>query len=343
MELTFTTYRIKLNHTFGISRSAYDWYDIVYIFIKDGEIIGRGEAAPSLRYNESTERILSILKQKIKLPVDCSNRDEIWNFILPQLKEVKALEAAFSMALWDWWGQKCEKPVSDLLNIKMDKMPITSFTIAIGELDEIGQKIDEADPYHILKVKLGTPKMDKEIMTEIRRHTDKVIRIDANEGWEPETALGFTKWLADQNVEFVEQPFPADQLDHSAALKDKSPLDIYADENSLDSADIPRISTAFDGINIKLMKCGSLEEGKRMINLARFYDLKIMLGCMVESSVGITAAAHLAGEVDKVDLDGNLLINNDPYLGVKVIDGKLVLPNSNGLGINLNSGSENLL
>ena len=343
MELTFTTYRIKLNHTFGISRSAYDWYDIVYIFIKDGEIIGRGEAAPSLRYNESTERILSILKQKIKLPVDCSNRDEIWNFILPQLKEVKALEAAFSMALWDWWGQKCEKPVSDLLNIKMDKMPITSFTIAIGELDEIGQKIDEADPYHILKVKLGTPKLDKEIMTEIRRHTDKVIRIDANEGWEPETALGFTKWLADQNVEFVEQPFPADQLDHSAALKDKSPLDIYADENSLDSADIPRISTAFDGINIKLMKCGSLEEGKRMINLARFYDLKIMLGCMVESSVGITAAAHLAGEVDKVDLDGNLLINNDPYLGVKVIDGKLVLPNSNGLGINLNSGSENLL
>ena len=343
MELTFTTYRIKLNHTFGISRSAYDWYDIVYIFIKDGKIIGRGEAAPSLRYNESTERILSILKQKIKLPVDCSNRDEIWNFILPQLKEVKALEAAFSMALWDWWGQKCEKPVSDLLNIKMDEMPITSFTIAIGELDEIGQKIDEADPYHILKVKLGTPKMDKEIMTEIRRHTDKVIRIDANEGWEPETALGFTKWLADQNVEFVEQPFPADQLDHSAALKDKSPLDIYADENSLDSADIPRISTAFDGINIKLMKCGSLEEGKRMINLARFYDLKIMLGCMVESSVGITAAAHLAGEVDKVDLDGNLLINNDPYLGVKVIDGKLVLPNSNGLGINLNSGSENLL
>lgn len=343
MELTFTTYRIKLNHTFGISRSAYDWYDIVYIFIKDGEIIGRGEAAPSLRYNESTERILSILKQKIKLPLDCSKRDEIWNFILPQLKKVKALEAAFSMALWDWWGQKCEKPVSDLLNIKMDKMPITSFTIAIGELDEIGQKIDEADPYHILKVKLGTPKMDKEIMTEIRRHTDKVIRIDANEGWEPETALGFTKWLADQNVEFVEQPFPADQLDHSAALKDKSPLDIYADENSLDSADIPRISTAFDGINIKLMKCGSLEEGKRMINLARFYDLKIMLGCMVESSVGITAAAHLAGEVDKVDLDGNLLINNDPYLGVKVIDGKLVLPNSNGLGINLNSGSENLL
>ena len=337
MELTFKTYRIQLNHTFGIARSAHDWYDIIFIFLKDGNIIGRGEAAPSLRYNESTERILSVLKQKVKLPEDCSSRDVIWNYVLPQLKGIKALEAAFSMALWDWWGQKCDQPVSELLDMNTDKMPLTSFTIAIGELNEIGQKIDEAAPYHILKVKLGTPKMDKDIMSEIRRHTDKVIRIDANEGWEQETALDLTKWLADQNVEFVEQPFPADQLDQTATLKKKSPLDIYADENSLDSADIPEIAHAFDGINIKLMKCGSLEEGKRMINLARFHELKIMLGCMVESSVGITAAAQLAGEVDKVDLDGNLLINNDPYNGVLVEDGGLVLPNGNGLGISLNS------
>ena len=343
MELIFTTYRIHLNHTFGIARSAHDWYDIILIYLKDGEIMGRGEAAPSLRYNESTERILSVLKQKVKLPDDCSNRDIIWNYILPQLKGINALEAAFSMALWDWWGQKCEKPVFNLMDFKTEKLPLTSFTIAIGELDEIGQKIDEADPYPILKVKLGTPTMDRDIMTEIRRHTDKVIRIDANEGWEPETALELTKWLADQNVEFVEQPFPADQLDKTAALKAKSPLDIYADENSINSADIPQIAHAFDGINIKLMKCGSLEEGKRMINLARFYDMKIMLGCMVETSVGITAAAQLAGEVDKVDLDGNLLINNDPYLGVKVEEGRLVLPNGNGLGLKLNSDSENLL
>ena len=343
MELTFTTYRIHLNHTFGIARSANDWYDIIFIYLKDGEIIGRGEAAPSLRYNESTERILSILKQKVKLPEDCSNRDLIWNHILPQLKGINALEAAFSMALWDWWGQKCAKPVFEFIDMKTEEMPLTSFTIAIGELDEIGQKIDEAGPYHILKVKLGTPTMDKDIMMEIRQHTDKVIRIDANEGWEPETALELTKWLADQNVEFVEQPFPADQLDKTATLKAKSPLDIYADENSINSMDIPQIAHSFDGINIKLMKCGSLEEGKRMINLARFYDMKIMLGCMVESSVGITAAAQLAGEVDKVDLDGNLLINNDPYLGIKVEDGRLVLPNGNGLGLKLNSDSESLL
>jgi len=343
MELSFSTYRIHLHHTFGIARSSNDWYDVVFIYIKDGEIIGRGEAAPSLRYNESTERILSVLKQKVKFPEICTKRDTIWNHILPQLKGIKALEAAFSMALWDWWGQKSEKPVSELLEMNSNKMPITSFTIAIGDLDEIGEKIEEADPYKILKVKLGTPKMDRDIMKEIRQHTDKLIRVDANEGWQADTALHFCKWLADQNVEFIEQPFPADQLKETAVLREKSPLDIYADENSRDSTDIPKIVNVFDGINIKLMKCGSLEEGKRMINLAKFYDMKIMLGCMVESSVGITAAAQLAGEVDKVDLDGNLLINNDPYSGARVEDGRLVLPKGNGLGIRLNSTDDILL
>jgi len=343
MEIAFTTYRIQLKHTFGIARSAHNWYDIVYIFIQDGDIIGRGEAAPSLRYNESTERILSVLKQKVKLPEDCSHRETIWNFILPQLDGIKALEAAFSMALWDWWGQKCEKPIHELLEIDTSKIPLTSFTIAIGDLDEIAQKIEEAAPYQILKVKLGTPDLDKDIIREIRKETDKLIRIDANEGWNYETALDMCKWLADRNVEFIEQPFQADQLGESARLMESSPLPLYADENSINSFDIPNIAHAFDGINIKLMKCGSIEEGKRMINLAKFHDMKIMLGCMVESSVGITAAAQLAGEVDAADLDGNLLINNDPYLGVKVIDGRLELENGKGMGIRLNSDSEYLL
>ena len=343
MEIAFTTYRIQLKHTFGIARSAHNWYDIVYIFIQDGDIIGRGEAAPSLRYNESTERILSVLKQKVKLPEDCSHRETIWNFILPQLDGIKALEAAFSMALWDWWGQKCEKPIHELLEMDTSKIPLTSFTIAIGDLDEIAQKIEEAAPYQILKVKLGTPDLDKDIIREIRKETDKLIRIDANEGWNYETALDMCKWLADRNVEFIEQPFQADQLGESARLMESSPLPLYADENSINSFDIPNIAHAFDGINIKLMKCGSIEEGKRMINLAKFHDMKIMLGCMVESSVGITAAAQLAGEVDAADLDGNLLLNNDPYLGVKVIDGRLELENGKGMGIRLNSDSEYLL
>lgn len=343
MEISFTTYRINLHYTFGISRSKNDWYDIVLVYIQDGEIIGRGEAAPSFRYNESTEKILSVLKQNISLPGGDSDRGTLWNHIYPQLQGIKSLEAAFSMALWDWWGQKQKKPVSDLLGLDTSSMPLISFTIAIGELDEIGEKIKEAEPYSILKVKLGTPAMDRAIIQEIRQHTDKVIRVDANEGWQTDTALELCKWLADQNIEFIEQPFPAGQLDQTAFLRSKSPLDIYADENSLDSADIPQIHEAFDGVNIKLMKCGSIEEGQRMIHLAKFHDMKILLGCMVETSVGITAAAHLAGEVDAADLDGNLLINNDPYSGVKVVNGRLVLPNEHGIGLALDSQDENLI
>ena len=144
------------------------------------------------------------------------------------------------------------------------------------------------------------------------------------------------KWLADQNVEFIEQPFKAQNLGDTAKLRDVSPLSIIADENSIKSSNIPDIAHAFDGINIKLMKCGSLFEAKKMIDLARKYDMKIMLGCMVESSIGITAMSNLSPQVDFADLDGNLLIDNDPYTGVKVVDGKLKLPSGNGLGLTLN-------
>ena len=343
MEIDHKIYRIELKHTFGISRSKNDWYDIVIIYINDGSIIGRGEAAPSVRYNESTDQIISVLNNSIQLPEDCSDRQEIWDFIYPQLQGIRALEAGLSMALWDWWGQKLGKPLFELLNVDVSNMPLTSFTISIGQLDEIGPKVEEADPYSILKVKLGTPARDKEIIREVRKYTDKLIRVDANEGWEKDSAFEMSKWLADQNVEFIEQPFPAKDLHASAELKQRSPLEIYADENSLVSKDIKEIRHAFHGINIKLMKCGSLEEGKKMIDMARFYDLKIMLGCMVETSVGITAASHLAGEVDVADLDGNLLIENDPYSGVQIKDGRLVLSELFGSGLKLNSGVKGML
>ena len=144
------------------------------------------------------------------------------------------------------------------------------------------------------------------------------------------------KWLADHNVEFVEQPFKAQNLGDTAKLREVSPLPLIADENSIKSSNIPDIAHAFDGINIKLMKCGSLFEAKKMIDLARKYDMKIMLGCMVESSIGITAMSNLSPQVDFADLDGNLLIDNDPYIGVKVVDGKLKLPSGDGLGLTIN-------
>jgi len=344
MKLSFTTYRIFLKHPFGISRSSNNWYDIVLLFLQDGNLIGRGEAAPSIRYNESTEKILSVLKRGINIPEsENTNLEEMQNFIYPQLENIKSLQAAFSMALWDWWSQKKNMPLWKILGCQNTKSMETSFTIAIGRIEEIERKVIEADPYNILKVKLGTPSDDKIIIKEIRKFTDKMIRVDANEGWDFDTSIEMCNWLADQNVEFVEQPFPAKDLEKSQKLTELSPLDIYADENSRFSSDIIKIKDSFSGINIKLMKCGSIEEALEMVMLAKKYNLKIMLGCMVESSVGITAAASISSVVDKVDLDGNLLIKNDPFEGVKVVNGKLSNSDSNGLGLKLKSENNNLL
>jgi L-alanine-DL-glutamate epimerase-like enolase superfamily enzyme len=344
MKIKFSTFRIKLNHSFGISRSSHDYYDIVYFYIVDGNIIGRGEAAPSNRYNESTDYILSVLKKGISLPESFENNKELWRHIKPQLMGIHALEAAANMAIWDWWGQKEQKAVYDILSLDVRKLPMTSYTIAIGDMKELDEKIELSSPYNILKVKLGTPKKDKEIIDQIRLKTNKVIRVDANEGWDYDVAKEMSFWLAERNVEFIEQPFSAENLKDTASLRKVSPLPLYADENSISSADISKIKGVFDGINIKLMKCGGIDEALKMIKIAKSLQMRIMLGCMIESSVGITAAAQLAGEVDAVDLDGNLLINNDPYKGVEIVDGRLKLSLKNfGMGISLVDQTKDLL
>jgi L-alanine-DL-glutamate epimerase-like enolase superfamily enzyme len=248
------------------------------------------------------------------------------------------------MAILDWWCQREGISLCEHFGANPEKMPKTSFTISIGDMDLIPEKVAEAAPYHILKIKLGMgEKQDKEIMNAIRAETDTLIRVDANEGWDLETGIKMCRWLSERNVEFVEQPFKSTNLKDTATLRTQSPLPLVADENSLNSSDIPGIHGIFDGINIKLMKCGNLFEAMKMVKMARERDMSIMLGCMIESSVGITAAAHLSPLVDYADLDGHLLINNDPYLGVTVENGKLVLPQGNGLGVSINSNHNNLI
>ena len=335
MNLDYTTYRIICSHPFGISRSTHTYYDIVYIYISDGEYIGRGEAAPSVRYDESTNQIITHLKSIDNIDNNL-NLEEGAFWCKKNSNGISSLEAALSTAWLDLWTKKNNRRISTYFNSGKN-MLYTSFTIAIGDLDLIPKKIEEAKSYNILKIKLGINEQhDKNIIKLIRKETDKIIRVDANEGWDLDTGKKMCKWLADHNVEFVEQPFKAQNLGDTAKLRDVSPLPLIADENSIKSSNIPDIAHAFDGINIKLMKCGSLLEAKKMIDLARKYDMKIMLGCMVESSIGITAMSNLSPQVDFADLDGNLLIDNDPYIGVKVIDGKLKLPSGNGLGLTLN-------
>lgn len=336
MKFSFETYRIECTHPFGISRSSHSFYDIVFIYLEHNGLIGRGEAAPSNRYNESTERILSVLNKGITVPDNMDDIHEFFNHFSSQCERIKALEVAFSMATLDLWCQIEGKPLYEYFNADPKSAPQTSFTISIGDMDLLPQKIAEAKPYDILKVKLGTSlSNDKSIIEQIRLETDKIIRVDANEGWDLDTGLLMSFWLADNNVEFIEQPFKSTNLSDTAKLKSKSPLPIIADENSVNSFDILKIENVFDGINIKLMKCGTLFEAIKMVKMARERDMQIMLGCMIESSVAITAAAHISPLVDYADLDGNLLINNDPYRGVTVDKGRLVLPEAHGLGVKL--------
>jgi L-alanine-DL-glutamate epimerase-like enolase superfamily enzyme len=236
------------------------------------------------------------------------------------------------MALHDLAGRRLGVPLYRLLGIDPGAAPETSFTIGLAEPEVVVQKVREASAYPILKVKMGSDD-DREVLAAVRDSTKSRIRVDANEGWTPQGALDRLEWLARLGVELVEQPLPADRIEETRQLRRRSPLPFYADESVHRAADIPRLAGAFDGINIKLMKCGGLGEALRMVAVARALGMKVMLGCMIESSLGITAAAHVSPLVDTADLDGNLLIENDPFVGATVESGRIVLPDGPGLGV----------
>ncbi|MFQ6616799.1 MAG: dipeptide epimerase [Fidelibacterota bacterium] len=335
MEFRYSTYRIHLQHRFTIARSSHDYYDIVLVYLTDGGTTGMGEAAPSERYDESFEGVLEIVRDfTMDESVTSDSLDEMLDGILSRCHGCRSLEAAFDMALHDLWGKRNGESLGKRFGGRAKKGPATSLTIGLDRLDVVRKKVSEAGEFPVLKVKLGG-EQDRELIETVREITDKPLRVDANEGWELEEAVDMCQWLATQNVEFVEQPLPAGRLDDTARLKEVSPLKLIADENCLDSSDIPLIAHAFHGINIKLMKCGGLREGLRMIQVAREKGLEVMIGCMVETSLAITAASYLAGQADYVDLDGNLLIKNDPFRGVVTRQGKLSLPSGAGLGVHL--------
>ena len=336
MELTFTPYRIKCTHPFGISRSTHDYYDIIYIYLERDGMVGRGEAAPSNRYGETFSDCIEILNTFSSTLPDFEQIQEFENYFRPYTSGIRSLETAFSMAMLDLLAQQRSQPVHEMLGfVKVITQP-TSYTIAIGDLQLLHNKINEAKNYQILKIKLGSGK-DKEIVERIRQETDKLIRVDANEGWSLDEAKSMCNWLEDKNVELIEQPLKADKLHLMKELKHASPIPLIADENCLRADDILPLTDSFHGINIKLMKCGGCAEVPKMFKYANDSGLKVMLGCMVESSVGITAMSQFASQADYLDLDGNLLINNDPYDGVKIRNGIPILPDGNGFGLTLNS------
>ncbi len=333
--LEVKTKRLFLQHTWTISRNSSDYKDNVFVRITKDGVSGYGEAAPNVRYGEdavmTTDRINSArhLFDQYDLWQFTELKDEIFKSITDQ----NCARCALDIAIMDWIGKKLNVPLYKFFGLNKDKTIVTSYSIGIDTLDMIRQKISEAESYPVLKIKVGKEN-DEQIMDTVRQVTDKVVRVDANEGWKTkELALKKIKWLKTMGVEFVEQPMPADMLEETKWLRERVDLPIIADEAVKTAADIPKLATAYDGINIKLMKAGGIQEAMRMIQLAKAMNLKIMLGCMIESSIAIAAAAHLTPLVDWADLDGNLLLREDPFSGLKVEKGKIILNDQAGLGI----------
>ena len=324
------TIDLNLRHVFRTARGGSATRSNVIVEVDHEGHSGIGEAAPIKRYAQSVEtsaRAIGEMAGRIDDP-----RAYAVAAARAAVKGEAAAEAAMDMALHDLAGRRLGAPLYELLGLDPRKTPQTSFTIGLDTPEVVVRKVREASAYPILKVKLGSDD-DREVLTAVRDTTDRPIRVDANEGWTPAEALARLEWLAKMGVELVEQPLPAAMIAETRELRRLSPLPFYADESVHRAADIPPLAGAFDGINIKLMKCGGLNEALDMIAVARAHGMKIMLGCMIESSIAITAAAHISPLVDIADLDGNLLLDHDPYVGATVKDGRLVLPDGPGLGV----------
>jgi L-alanine-DL-glutamate epimerase-like enolase superfamily enzyme len=321
---------LRLRHTFRIARGASDTRENLLVELQAAGHIGQGEAAPIRRYDESRDSAREALGPMAAGLGDL--RAYAGAAARVAVAGQRAAQAALDMALHDLAARRLGVPVYELLGLDGRQAPPTSFTIGLDTPEIVAAKVREAAAFAVLKVKLGSDD-DRAVLETVRDCTRQPLRVDANEGWSPEGALERLEWLAGMGVEFVEQPLPAQQLEQTRALRKRSPLPFYADESVHTAADIPRLVGAFDGINIKLMKCGGLGEALRMIAVARAHGLKVMLGCMIESSLGIAAAAQLLPLVDHADLDGHLLIANDPFEGLRFEAGRVLPSERPGLGV----------
>jgi L-alanine-DL-glutamate epimerase-like enolase superfamily enzyme len=343
MKLLTARIGLELLHTFRIARSADDVRESVLIAVEDEGRIGFGEAAPMARYDQtagSAEAALGSVAELIAGSAGPLNRERICDIIEPiseRLGGEKAALAAIDIALYDLMGKQAGAPLHGILGLDPRATPSTSYTIGIDSPDVIEEKVWEAREFPVLKVKMGLDN-DYEIMEQVRRLTDRKVRIDVNEGWSRDEALEKITWLETQNVELIEQPLPVACLDETRWLAERVRIPLFADESIEGVRDIQGLRGAFKGINIKLMKCGGITEALRIIEVARECGLEIMLGCTIESSIGITAAAQISPLVDYADLDGNILIGNDPAAGVTAAGGKLVLPGGPGIGVELRDG-----
>ncbi|HEY6092312.1 MAG TPA: dipeptide epimerase [Gemmatimonadales bacterium] len=328
---------IRTRHPFKIARGSTDGYTRAWVRISDGDgLEGWGEADPSSFYGESLDTVLAAFerlgRELPRDPFELEAAETRWAEVLPRNWSARA---ALSAALHDLVGKQLGQPVWRLWGLDPTKAPLSSFTIGLDTPEKMRAKVREAEQYPILKVKLGTDH-DEEILRTIRDATDKPVRVDANAGWTVARAKEMIPRLEEFGVEFLEQPLVADDLDGLAEVRRVASahhIPVVVDESCLVAADIPKLAGRVDGINIKLAKCGSLREALRMIATARAHGMLVMVGCMIETSLGITAAAHFTPLVDAADLDGAALTVDDPFTGATIERGQIRLPTEPGLGV----------
>ena len=337
MKLHVEQCSITTRHPFVIARGSTNGYKRAWVRLVDGDgQEGWGEADPSSYYGETLDTVLAAFERLSahmpRDPFDLEATEAHWEQVLPKNW---AARAALSAALHDLVGKKLGQPLWRLWGLDPKKAPNSSFTIGLDTPEKMRAKVREADAYPILKIKLGTDR-DEEILRTVRDATEKPIRVDANAGWEVKRAKQMIPKLTEFGVEFLEQPLAPDDLDGLAEVRgvaSKHHLPVVVDESCLVAADIPRLAGRVDGINIKLAKCGSLREALRMIATARAHGMLVMVGCMIETSLGITAAAHFTPLVDAADLDGAALTVDDPFTGATIEQGQIRLPTEPGLGV----------
>ncbi|MDE6301953.1 MAG: dipeptide epimerase [Muribaculaceae bacterium] len=337
LNLSFEPYELKLKHAFNLARSQRTTTPDVQVQIEYDGVIGYGEASMPPYLGENVESVCKFLNSlDLGQFADPFRMEDIHDYLDNVAPNNRAAKASVDIALHDLTGKIMGQPWYKIWGLDPAKAPNTSYTISYdSDPVEMQNKIDECAPFKVIKIKMGLDH-DKEITEAFRAKFDTPICVDANQGWtDKEKALDMCHWLAERNCLFVEQPMPKEMFEETAWLRERSPLPIIADEYLQRITDVKRASEAYDGINIKLMKSTGLHEAYKMATLARALGMKVMLGCMTETSCAVTAAAQLSPLVDWADLDGNLLIANDRFDGIKIVDGKVTIPDRPGIGVEL--------
>lgn len=333
--LRYKPYTLELKHAFGVAVNTRKTTPVVLTEIEYDGVTGYGEASmpPYLgESHDSVQKFLSTLD--LSRFTDPFQMEEILSYVDGVASNNRAAKACVDIALHDLVGKLMGQPWYKIWGFNPEKTPLTSFTIGIDTKEVVLEKMKETSPFKVIKVKIGVKESDKMMIDTVRSQTDKPLTVDANQGWtDKQYTLDMAHYLKEKGALFLEQPMPKEMRDDIAWVTERSPIPIIGDESVQRLPDVKKAHGVYHGINIKLMKCTGMREAHKMLTLARALDMKVMIGCMTETSCAISAAAQLSPMMDWADLDGNLLIKNDVFDGVKVKDGKIVLIDRPGVGV----------